>query len=529
MNYVSNHKDDPMGYLLNLIERKGANYRNVLLPETIVYEHNFPRAWYCYEGETLFRRLGKDVTDSQSLYHALTQRYPNHNPDAAVAIYVSYADALVHPKLIEPAPGRYGSTSPDKVKYTVARNAGVPSSAAAASALQCATNFDWGDDKFNILYLTRSQLKLFLLAKQKGERGILQAYVPPRGKHNDVIKATWTQGICMIHRRWNRNVHTDRSLEAYDRNVVEKPKVWIVQEAQIAPVICAEITRVLDQIAEDIKAVEDQQVEKLVMFFKVDQRRVLNLMFCPLIELKQAAPKKSIPVPTVQTHLNFRHDFDQHTAKGHGHAGSAEKHEPQKSHYEGSHFHQLQRLKSVRNKPMNIQYQFFKTSLLPVTNHASPLLSTAALNPLACPSGLTPKQSLLLQRFEKLVQEVELDDQRSLKRRSRPTSACRPASAVPAVMLQSRSALTLQEVKLEASPGSPVQLLKRTSTVPSSMMRRASSTERLLEKRLSKDSMEGLLSLQQSWSRTSSMVKRLSADSMEGMQSLRTSSQNILI
>ena len=291
MNYVSNYKDDPMGYLLNLIERRQANYGDILVPETIVYEHNFPRAWYCYEGETLYRRLGKDVTDSQSLYHALTQRYPNHNPDVAVAIYVSYADASSHPKLVEPPEGRWGSASPEKIKSTLVRNAALPSTAAAASALQCASNFDWGDDKFNILYLTRAQLKLFLLAKQKGERGILQAYVPPRGKHNDVIKATWTQGICMVHRRWNKNVHTDRSMDVYDRNVAEKPKVWIVQEAQIAPAICTEITRVLDHIAEDIKAVEDKQVEKLVIFFKVDQRRVLNLMFCPLIELKQAAPK----------------------------------------------------------------------------------------------------------------------------------------------------------------------------------------------------------------------------------------------
>ena len=417
--------DDPTGYLYNVIYRKEKNYRHIRVPETIVYEHNFPRAWYYYEGEVLFKRTGKEL-NRHSVYDALTRRLPANVSDPVVAVYLCVPRRQGRSANQGPEPTDPEQPSLYKSKE---RERQLPHTQAAILALQSAATFGLGDDKFDIKFILKSQLNQFIFEGTKGERGVLQAFIHPRGKHNDVIKAIWTPGLCIVQRRLNRHEQYDPLHSLYERTITEKVQVGHVDEGQIASAATTEVQSLIQQMAADMKQLQNhhQQVHTLVLFLKINPRRVLHVLFSPLILVRDVVPLSRLQhEPCVQTHMNFRHDFELVPGQG-----VVQIPESQKPPDESGQSKQLQKIKNISNAPLNLQYQFFKSSLLPSGNNASPLLSTAATNTLACTHGITPKQSLLLQRFEKLVHSVEHPIQYSPLSRtwtpSRPSRSVQPS------------------------------------------------------------------------------------------------------
>eukprot|EP01006_Ploeotia_vitrea_P058051 TRINITY_DN68702_c0_g1_i1.p1 TRINITY_DN68702_c0_g1~~TRINITY_DN68702_c0_g1_i1.p1 ORF type:complete len:441 (+),score=41.48 TRINITY_DN68702_c0_g1_i1:66-1388(+) len=380
---------DPLCYLIGFMCKKNYPRRQVRVPETVIYEHNFARAWYYYEGDILYKKTGREVTDTSAIYNSLLSHASPTCP--IVAIYVTYADDNKTKSV-----GRFytGRVYQDTMYNTATE--------AAASVFDAAAAFGMGDDKFHMRHLTAEQLRTFLNERGKGERGILQQFTPPRGRHTDVIKVVWTPSACMVHRRQNVHEKDDPSLPLHERVMAEKPYVNHVAEVQLAPYAMTKVRSLSQKIAVDIQTMEHKHIAKMVMFMKQDRRANVWIQFAPLIDAHDKPPTVTIAPPS------GHHQVEAPPTNSNQQQYSQADQQRAREEFDAN-LVRLAKLDKINSAPVAIQYQYFKAALLagPV---GSPLLMSTPFSPFSAVQGITPKQSMLLRKFEELVNEVEYSD-----------------------------------------------------------------------------------------------------------------------
>ena len=249
--------------------------KDVLIPDTIVFDHNFPRGWYTSDlkSKEISKRQGKEL-DASSIYNGFSK-----TPDPAVGIVASYMCS-------------YEEEDKNGVTRTVT----------------------------DVEFFNEDTLKEFVGRKVKKE-GILQKFLIPKGHRNSVIQAVWSPKICLVQRRTNCNSIRDKlqcERDPYVCAVTYEGRSHHSEEGTCAGHTTEEVKEICGNIVTHFFQTEHKMITRMVLYFKVDERDQVWLLFCGSLRVAdgdqkssmplELAPNFSVPQPTEQSPKRDRDD-----------------------------------------------------------------------------------------------------------------------------------------------------------------------------------------------------------------------------
>lgn len=225
----------------------------VCIPETVVFEHNFPQAWFSYDEENkeLIKRPGK-MLDAATMFEFFSVPAQGCGSVVAQFLHVSV-----------PLETEWKSILTKKEK---------------------ATHVYAGQHVTYVEFFTAETLNQFLFGQHRKPNGVLQRFVVPKGqgmcRKNMQIQMMWTPALTSAHMRVNRYriddgmvSFTDR-LSTYDGALHLSDELIVADETKIA------LNRICVDIAEHFHRTEKKRLSRLLLYFKTDDRNKLWLLWC---------------------------------------------------------------------------------------------------------------------------------------------------------------------------------------------------------------------------------------------------------
>eukprot|EP00744_Colponema_vietnamica_P008001 GILI01011447.1.p1 GENE.GILI01011447.1~~GILI01011447.1.p1 ORF type:complete len:552 (-),score=62.68 GILI01011447.1:55-1674(-) len=227
--------------------------KDVFIPDTIVFDHNFPRGWYTSDlkAKEISKKQGKEL-DAASIANTFCDM-PNHD----VKIVASYMSS-----------------------FEIENDHGVS---------EVCTEVE---------FFNESTLKEFVARKTKRE-GILQRFLIPKGHRNSVIQAVWSPLIFACKRRTNTGSITDKiqcEKDPYPVAVTYEGPSHFSEESSCAPETTAQIKDICKHIVEHFYNTEHKHITRMVLYFKVDERNQLWLLWCGSLRVSEFGNKSQMPV-----------------------------------------------------------------------------------------------------------------------------------------------------------------------------------------------------------------------------------------
>nr|CCC92572.1 unnamed protein product [Trypanosoma congolense IL3000] len=227
--------------------------RNVFVPDTVVYEHNFPRGWYTSDvkAKEVMRRQGKDL-DAATIEYGFSRDVAENFP--VVATYLS-----IHEENIG-----------NGVTETTTR----------------------------VEVLNKEDIGAFVARKNKSN-GILQRFIYPKGHHNSVIKVVWSPRIAMIQRRKNKYPIKDRKRAEKDPFAItvtyEGPE-YLSEEGNVSLHVAFEVKSVCSEIIKHFFHTEHKYITRMVLYFKSDVKDRLWLLWCGSLRVAERNTRSHMPM-----------------------------------------------------------------------------------------------------------------------------------------------------------------------------------------------------------------------------------------
>lgn len=227
--------------------------RNVFVPDTVVYEHNFPRGWYTTDVRAceVARRQGKDL-DAATIEAGFKRGVNDACP--IVATYLSR---------LEEDLGNGVTETTTQVEV-----------------------------------LNKESVGGFIARKTKRE-GILQRFVFPKGYHNSVIKAVWSPRVAMIQRRTNKFPIMDRKRAENDPFAItvtyEGPE-YLSEESTVSAHVAFEVKSICSDIVTHFFHTEHKHITRMVLYFKSDAKNRLWFLWCGSLRVADRNAVSEMPV-----------------------------------------------------------------------------------------------------------------------------------------------------------------------------------------------------------------------------------------
>ncbi|CAD2214061.1 hypothetical protein ADEAN_000150500 [Angomonas deanei] len=268
--WMKNHPlegDDVITGFYNFLSKKNPKTMkpciDIFVPDTVVFEHNFPRGWYTTDtkAKEVMRKQGKDL-DSSTIEEGFTHGISNACP--IVATYIC--------------------TSEDGEKALV--------------------------EVFN-----KDTIGEFLSRKTKRE-GILQKFIPPKGYNNSVIKAVWSPRICIVQRRTNKYAVDDRKRtesDPFSVAVTYEGPSHLSSECSVSGNVAMEVKRLCGVIVQHFYYTEHKFITRMVLYFKADKNNKLWLLWCGSLRVADRDTSSEMPVNLVTnfSEPNASNKFDE--------------------------------------------------------------------------------------------------------------------------------------------------------------------------------------------------------------------------
>eukprot|EP00760_Papus_ankaliazontas_P003918 PhM_4_TR11664/c0_g1_i1/m.64158 len=255
MTWMKNHTLEGDGVLTgfyNHLWKRNKDFQSckVMIPDTIVYDHNFPRSWFTYDKKqkNIEKRQGRDL-DPSSINEAFSK---SKDPDVGIlASYLySYEDAVT------------------------------------------------GETITSVEFFNERGLLEFVNRKIKRE-GILQKFVIPKGHNNSVIQAIWSPRVCLVQRRMNVNPIKDKLLterDPYSCAVTYEGPTHFSEESTCAIRTTAQIEDICLDIVSHFHNTEHKNITRMVVYFKVDHNDKLWLLWCGSLRVADRQTQSQMPV-----------------------------------------------------------------------------------------------------------------------------------------------------------------------------------------------------------------------------------------
>ncbi|KAH9600912.1 hypothetical protein LSM04_002659 [Trypanosoma melophagium] len=227
--------------------------RNVFVPDTVVYEHNFPRGWYTTDvkAREVMRRQGRDL-DAATIEESFKRNVCDGCP--IVATYLSTLEEDVGDGVTEVTT--------------------------------------------QVEVLNKESVSAFIARKKKRE-GILQRFVFPKGYHNSVIRVVWSPRVAMIQRRTNKFPIMDRKRaenDPYAITVTYEGPEYLSEEGTVSAHVAFEVKNICSDIVTHFFYTEHKYITRMVLYFKSDARDRLWFLWCGSLRVADRNTPSEMPV-----------------------------------------------------------------------------------------------------------------------------------------------------------------------------------------------------------------------------------------
>ncbi|KAJ9472577.1 hypothetical protein DIPPA_06903 [Diplonema papillatum] len=253
--WIKNHPLEGDGLLTGFYDhmwKKNKEFKSceeVLCPDTIVYDHNFPRGWYAYDkkNKELIKKQGKEL-DTSSIYSAFSKS------DHDVGIVASYMHSFEDP--------------------------------------------DSGEPVTHVEFFNKEGLAEFVNRKVKKE-GILQRFLAPKGRNNSVIQAVWSPRVCIVQRKTNVKPLYSRAeagKNPYSCAVTYEGPSHYSEDGTCAAKTTAHIKQICCNIVDHFYNTEHKHITRMVLYFKVDRANDVWLLWCGSIRVSDRSQPSKMPL-----------------------------------------------------------------------------------------------------------------------------------------------------------------------------------------------------------------------------------------
>lgn len=258
--WMKNHPlegDDVVTGLYNVLAKRNPKTmkacHGIRVPDTVVFEHNFPRGWYTTDmkANEVVRKQGKEL-DANTIEQGFTQDLSDSCPIAGSYLYTIETDA---------------DAEEDGLKTLV--------------------------EVFN-----KETLGAFLARKTKPE-GILQKFILPKGYQNSVIQAVWSPRVCVVQRRTNKHRIFDRKraeCDPFSSTVTYDGPTFLSEEGGVSGNVAVEVKELCGNIVQHFYYTEHKYITRMVLYFKADQRDRLWLLWCGSLRVSDRDTPSEMPV-----------------------------------------------------------------------------------------------------------------------------------------------------------------------------------------------------------------------------------------
>ena len=258
--WIKNHQLEGDGLVTgfyNFLYKKNAKMKpceGVLIPDTIVYDHNFPRGWYTSDlkNREITKRQGKEL-DADSITKAFSKP-PNPSVNVVASYMCSYEQD-------DPVTGESQTVT-------------------------------------SVEFFNEQTVKEFVGRKTKRE-GILQKFMAPKGLRNSVIQAVWSPRICIVQRRTNCGSIKDKlqcERDPYPVAVTYEGPTHFSEQGECAPHTSEKVEKICNNILHHFHAIEHKFITRIVLYFKVDEKDQLWLLFCGSLRVSDKEAPSMMPL-----------------------------------------------------------------------------------------------------------------------------------------------------------------------------------------------------------------------------------------
>lgn len=258
--WMKNHPlegDDVVtGIYNNLIKKNPKNMkpcRGICVPDTVVFERNFPRGWYTTDvkAREIMRKQGKDL-DAATIEAGFLEGVKDSCP--IVAQYLSTKEQIT----------------------------------------------EEGETVVNtfVEVFNKDTIGEFLARKKKMD-GILQKFVLPKGYFNSLIKCVWSPRVCMIRRRTNKYPIMDKKRATNDpfaSTVTYEGPLFLSEESGISGNIAIEVKKLCGHIVQHFYYTEHKFITRMVLYFKNDKSDRLWFLWCGSLRVSDRNAASELPV-----------------------------------------------------------------------------------------------------------------------------------------------------------------------------------------------------------------------------------------
>eukprot|EP00759_Apiculatamorpha_spiralis_P040871 PhF_6_TR39658/c0_g2_i1/m.58855 len=198
------------------------------IPDTVVYEHNFPRAWYSYESKSkeITKRAGKFL-DVGHIYESFSRQEEYRGKRR------KYCDIVA--------------------QYMYSRTC------------------DDGTVEMNVEFFTDETLKQFLTVRRNRPDGVLQKFLIPKGTSNTQLQAVFSNRVTRIYKRTAIFRLDDRTKTPYERAVTFDGPSHLSEETIVSEKVQAEVRTICQNFVKHFNETEHKPITRMCMFFKMDE------------------------------------------------------------------------------------------------------------------------------------------------------------------------------------------------------------------------------------------------------------------
>lgn len=254
------------------------------IPDTIVYEHNFPQAWYTYDVKT------REMSKQSAKFLDVTEIHKGFS--TVVAGTGGICAQFVGVKSGRRAPiSGFGSPLVMSPTGSATRRLFSPKVSEASSVYAPATDADeTSSGSVEVQYFTPDGLLAWLRDKgaAQSKEGILQKFITPRGERNDSLQFLWSPEASTLVRRANIHPLNSLRLEASVRCQTFDAKPHRVDETPGNALVQSSLCDVMGIIAQHLLKAEHKVVSRIVLHLKHDAEGRLWLLYATSLRVENS-------------------------------------------------------------------------------------------------------------------------------------------------------------------------------------------------------------------------------------------------
>ncbi|AYU80820.1 hypothetical protein LdCL_300007500 [Leishmania donovani] len=244
-------------YLHKNVKGREHSMSAVLLPDTVVFDHNFPRAWYAYDRKNseIVKRPGS-MLDAQTMYAHFSESVKGC--DIVAQFFHTSVDVEEDWKeVLTPQQLRAHQYANQQLTY--------------------------------VEFFTADALRCFLFDQKRKPDGVLQKFVIPKGegssRRNFQLQVIWTPYITTVYRRTNRSRLTDHVVPLANRAATFDGAPYLSDETLVADETKRQVTQLCESIADHFYATEKKRLSRLILYVKADDQSRMWVLWSSCIRV----------------------------------------------------------------------------------------------------------------------------------------------------------------------------------------------------------------------------------------------------